>query len=390
MVRLFFKKLILLSFICVCFASKAFADAGNAPDTALESLENQIKSSAIDVNAPVNNGCPEINQKIFSLGRGVGASYYHLIDLSDKLRDKPYKELKQEYNNAFQTLNIIDIILDDLNIQGKSRQNLNKARINFYSALQDQDLSETKISFVRDLFVVFYENLIQDINSAYSDNGSWFLTLGFYASFQLESINSDREEKILLSGFKKIISRRTFSVPDSINENLIAVDMLDKLYITQSDLVLLKKNLASITEYFTNYPESKPLFNEINDLLGVWQGILINPDNEKHDIMLRVKDDLTASMDIDGIAHHVMISDIKIVNNYFTFMFKPFGTEKLFLRFNAQLSENIFSGEITDVLGEKGYWVLAKTDEELKLSDEKLTTMVSYINQIEQKMKNQE
>jgi hypothetical protein len=128
--------------------------------------------------------------------------------------------------------------------------------------------------------------------------------------------------------------------------------------------------------------------DDVASLIGVWQGILINPEGEKSDIRLKVAPDKTAVLSIAGIAQDIPVSDIRVVNNCFTFMFKPFGTEKLYLRFNAKLSENMFSGEITDVLGEKGYWVLANTDDKGLLSDEKLDMMVSYIKQIEERLKN--
>jgi len=320
---------------------------------------------------------PENTTKIFSLGRSVGSSYYHLIDLCDKAGKKPFVEIQQDYSITFQNLNVIDIILNDLNIDGKSREDLNKLRINFYNALKNQDLNETQIAFVRDMFVVFYENLAQDVLTRNYAEGSWLLSLGFYTSFQLESLNSPAEEKILLSGFSKIYDARLIQVPENVDNSLLTVNNLDKISVTQTELAGLRTNLVNITEYFTNYP---------CDFAGIWQGILINPENEKHDIRLTVNKDLTAVMNIAGIAEDVTISDIRIVNNYFTFMFKPFGTEKLYLKFDAKLSENIFTGEITDVLGAKGHWVLAKTDNNYVLNEDKLDTMVSYIAEIERKL----
>jgi|GEM_PF-3087234 len=384
---------ILMIFIIVSCGARVFADAGcpvvPQKDTGGPAkLTAPISPPAVPkTEIPEQYKCSTVTNRVFSLGRGVGASYFHLIDLSDKSRGMSFQSIKQEYNDTFQTLNIIDIILDDLNIYGKARQDLNKLRLNFYNALQNQDLNETRLAFVRDMFVVFYENLSQEIHRKYSNKESWLLALGFYTSFQLESLNSPREDKILLSGFEKIMNKRSVVVPQSVYNDLVGIYRLDRPYITEADLAALENNLTGVIEYFTNYPKPEPLFNEVQDLVGVWQGILFNPDNEKYDIRLIVKHDLTASMDIAGIAHDVVISDIKVVNDYFTFMFKPFGTEKMYMRFNAKLSQNIFSGEIIDVLGEKGYWVLAKTDENNVLNDSKLNSMVSYINRLEEKRK---
>jgi hypothetical protein len=126
--------------------------------------------------------------------------------------------------------------------------------------------------------------------------------------------------------------------------------------------------------------------DEASFLVGNWQGILVNPEGEKSDIRLKVAEDKSAILSIAGIAEDIPVSNIRIVNNYFTFMFKPFGTEKLYLRFNAKLAENMFSGEITDVLGEKGYWVLAQTNDKGLLNEKKLDIMASYIKEIEEKL----
>lgn len=329
----------------------------------------------------------EVAPKVFSLGRSIGNAYYHLVDLFEKASVEPFVSLQAEYSSTLQSLNIIDIILEDLGVEGKSRKGLDKLRINFYNALKNQDLNEREVAFVRDRFVIFYENLLQEVKLNYCNRESWFLSLGFYTSFQLASLHSGEKEKILLSGFGKLLSARPVQVPDDIYNSLLTVYNLDKLLVTQSELAELENNLVKITEYFSNYPQTAVLISELEDLIGVWQGIVVNPENEKHDIRLAVNENLTAKMYIPGIADGVEIADIRVVNNYFTFMFKPFGTEKFYLRFSAKLSENIFSGEITDVLGSKGYWVLAKTDKQQELSEESLDKMVSYINELELRMK---
>ncbi len=374
--------------ILVLSASRVFADAGYPALPELPKTQNEVmqpypgKTTIYD-----DYSSTELAKKVFSLGRSIGVCYYHIIDLNDKSASRPFSEIKREYGNTFQALNVVDIILYDLKLKGEARLNLNKIRKAFYDALQNQDLNESKLTYVRDMFKAFYEKLAQDIDRVYSSKESWLLSLGFYTSFQLESLKSYREEKILLSGFEKIMSKRSVVVPGKVYDYMVGVYKLDKPYITDVELVSLKENLTGIINYFTNYSGSEPLFSEVSDLVGVWQGILFNPDKEKYDIRLTVREDLTAIMDIADVAYDVMIPDIEMVNNYFTFMFKPFGTEKLYLRFDAKLCRDVFSGEITDVLGEKGYWVLAMTDKDHKLSEEKLDKMVSYVKRFEKKQK---
>ena len=311
----------------------------------------------------------ESTQKIFSLGRSVGSSYYHLTALCDKARFKPYSAIKNEYGDTFQSLNLMDIILDDLETNTNSHLQLNKLRMNFYNSLNDKDLNEISILCIRDAYILYYETLVKDIQSRFSSEGSWLFALGFYSSFQMESLNSSSESKLLLSGFSKILNSNPFlNLPEPVLTNLKSINNLDKTYISEKELGCLKQNIISITEYFCSYPENqqacgdksvKPLLR-IKEFTGLWQGVMVDPENQRHKIKLIVNKDMNIKMDIDGIAQNILVSDVKLIDNYFTFMFKPFGTEKLYMRFNAKISNNTFTGEVVDVLGEKGNWLLSR------------------------------
>lgn len=327
----------------------------------------------------------ENTQKIFSLGRGVGASYYHLTDLCDKARFKPYSALKNEYNQTFQSLNVMDVILDDLETNSVSHKQLNRLRINFYNSLKAQDLNEISLLNIRDSYILYYENLVKDIRCKFSSEGSWLFTLGFYSSFQMESLNSPSKSKLLLSGFSKIIASNPFpALPESVVAQLKAINKLDKTYMNVKEIEDLKQNIIKVTEYFGSYPENKPLSNEIKELIGTWQGILIDSDNQRHKIKLVVCDAMNIRMDIDGIAQNIVISDAKLINNYFTFMFKPFGNEKLYIKFNAKISNNMFSGEVVDVLGQKGNWLLSKTEKNGTLSEQTVNEMNCYYKKVQE------
>jgi len=301
----------------------------------------------------------ENTKKIFSLGRGVGSSYYHLTDLCDKARFKPYSALKKEYGDTFQNLNIMDIILDDLETNENSHILLNKLKFNFYNALNNQDLNEIFLLKTRDSYLLYYENLAKEIQSKFSSKGSWIFTLGFYSSFQMESLNSPSRSKLLLSGFGKIFDSNPLSnLPQAVLISLKTINNLDKTYINDKEIYCLKQNIIKITEYFSNSQETSELFAELET--GIWQGILIDPENQRHKMKLIVNKDMNIKMDIDGIAQSIIISDVKIIDNYFTFMFKPFGGEKLYIKFNAKIFNNTFAGEVVDALGQKGNWLLSK------------------------------
>ena len=326
-------------------------------------------------------------QQLFSAGRSLGSAYYYLLDLTNKSKNTEYLKIKNDYQNAFNSLNITDLIVDDLQINDDSSKLLNDVRFSLYNSLKKQDLSTEKLTSTISDFAGYYDQLHKIVCDKYSNQGTWLLDLGFYSAFQYESINSKDQTKILISGFNKLSSNIPFELPAKINSDIKSINMLDKDDLTTQDLVQLKTNITELLEFFSNYPYVKPLIREVQELVGVWQGILFNPYNQKSHIKLTVNKDLSAVMDINGIAKSITISDIEVVDNYFSFMFKPFGTEKLYIKFSAKLTNNVFAGEITDVLCEKGYWVLAKLNSENTLSDTSMDAMTSYIKAKELKLK---
>lgn len=296
-------------------------------------------------------------QKIFTLGRSLGISYYHFTDLSDKSNTKAYADIKKEYSDTFQSLNIMEIILKDICTDTESYMLLKKLRTDFYNSLQKQDILTTKFPFIKQNYDYYYKSLTKDIKTKFSAEGEWVLAIGFYSSFQRESINSLSKTKLLLSGIDKIISAKPIFLPENILENLKTVSTLEKTTLNDLELISLKASLIKIAEYFDGYTGN---ISETNKLAGNWKGVLIDPENQLHKISLSVNNNASAKMNIDGIAQNIAISDVKIVNNYSTFMFKPFGAEKLYIKFNAKISNNILAGEAVDVLGQQGNWVLSR------------------------------
>lgn len=301
-------------------------------------------------------------QKIFSLGRGLGSSYYHLTNLYDQTQFKSYSALKNEYGNTFQGLNLIEIILDDMEINKDSYTVLNNLRTGFYNSLKDQDLNEINLFCLREAYVDFYKILIMEVNNKYGSEGSWLLTLGFYTSFQAESLNSPTEQKLLLSGFYKILSTNPLNLPKSVLKNLQTIESLDKIVLSDKEINFLNKEIAGIISFFDNYPNCNSSPYGTKELVGKWQGSLIDPENQKHKIKLTVAENMKITMNIDDIAQNIDISDVKLINKYLTFMFKPFGGEKLYIKFNAKVSNNTFTGEAADVLGQKGNCLLSKIE----------------------------
>jgi len=329
-------------------------------------------------------------QKIFLLGRSLGSGYYRLIDLTNKSKEFAYSDIRIEYQNAFQNFNITDLIIEDLNLDTCLSELLKNVKLNLYSALDKQDLSEAKLAVTLDKFSSYYEDLKQSIKSEYSDTGTWLLDLGFYTSFQLESINSKDKNKLFLSGFNKVVENIPTMIPERIARAFLNIKLFEKPELTEAELAGLKTSLTNVIEFFSGYPDGRSLLTESQELVGEWQGIMLTPDCLKHNIELKinkVNSKLSGVMNIDKIAENIPISNIDTLDGYFTFMFKPFGTEKLYIKFDAKLSDNVFSGEIIDVLGQKGYWVLAKVDKGSAVEDKNLDVMGLYIKDMEEKIK---
>ncbi len=102
-----------------------------------------------------------------------------LTDLCDKAKFKPYSVLKNEYNDAFQNLNLLDIISDDMNMNTNSHLLLKKIRFDLYNALKDQDLNEIALLRIRNSYVLYYETLANEIQKKYLQKEAGFLFWDF-------------------------------------------------------------------------------------------------------------------------------------------------------------------------------------------------------------------
>lgn len=326
-------------------------------------------------------------QNIFSMGRSLGVSYYYLAELIDKSEEKSYMELRRQYQKAFEYLNIADIIIDELALDESLKQDLDKLRASLYCTFNKQNISAAKLEQTVNLYRAFYENFLQAVSSKYCKEGNWLLDLGFYTSFQRESVTEGAQEKLLLSGFSKISENMPFIVPADVLLALKNIKELDKPELTTEEIKILSSSATRVIEYFTGYPDPKALVFDEMKLHGVWKGVMLNPNCEKFNITFKVNKDMSAVVDIDKIAKNVPITSVELVDGYFTFTFKPFGTEKFYIKFNAKVSDSMFTGEITNSIGEKGYWVVAKSSDS-DSTNENLSNVISdYIEHMETKIR---
>lgn len=326
-------------------------------------------------------------QNIFSSGRSLGAAYYNLLYLTDRSIKLPYSSLKKQYEDAFQYLSISDVINNDILCDTELSKQLFIVRQDLYYALKNQELNSDTVRKATIDFNNYYSNLSNEITKKYNLEGQWLLNLGFYSSFQQKSLSSKDRSKLLLTNADIL----TTNIPVNLNsETLTAVKKLDyngRRNLTAYEAASLKQNINDVIVLMTNYPNPRPIFREKTDLIGSWQGIMLNSNRDRINIKLSINKDLTGNLSIGSIAKNIKVYDIELVNNYFTFTYNPLGTEKLFIRFNARLTDSVFSGEIIDAIGEKSYWVLAKEDENCKnITSDKMLHYANYIenNIIEQ------
>jgi len=295
-------------------------------------------------------------QKVFSLGRSAGSSYFYLINLSDKTTKSPYAAIKKDYSSAFMSLSLMEGILKDISIDKTSQKNLAALEMKLDKSLNSGDLNQISVQDIKDEFISDYDIIAQNISSKYSSKGAWLLVLGFYTSFQQRSLEFYSPEKILLSGFNQVLDANPYnSLPVSVNTSLKSIANFDKVNISTQDLAFLAKNIGVINDYFSGKsPESQV------KILGGWSGVMVDPDNVSRKTVLSSADGHNFTLDVEGVAKNIVISDVQNINNYYTFMFKPFGTQKMYVKFDAVLSDNTLTGQAIDCIGQKGNLLLSK------------------------------
>ncbi|MEI7473558.1 MAG: hypothetical protein WCK67_02165 [bacterium] len=319
-------------------------------------------------------------QNIFNTGSATGEAYYNLITIYQGSSVNEVKYNKLKFQHAFQSLSIIDLISEDLQLSNQSLCLLKNIRSNLYESLNEEKINYAMLEQTIKLLNQFYNSFNLDIANSYGTDSDWYSDLGFYSSFQLESINTNKSSALLLDGSQKLYEQVPASVPQTSSEMVKSLKSFDKPTLTVDEIQALKNELNYLISYFSNYPNKVADNANIKALKGFWQGIMINPYGQKYNISLNFNDVNNSSLTIEGIASNIPLENIDLLDSYFSFTFKPVGTEKFNVRFNAKINNDMFSGNITNSLNEQGYWVLTKTTDNKPLSSEKINQLSSYIN----------
>lgn len=318
-------------------------------------------------------------QNIFNTGRAIGDAYYNLVNIYQGYGVDDIKFNKTKYQHAFQTLSIIDLISEDLQLSNQSICLLKNVRFNLYQSLNDEKINYAMLDETMHNLNQFYSSLNLDLENTIGVDAKWYSDLGFYSAFQLDAINSNAANVLMLESSQNIYLQTPTTLPSSALVMIDGLKTFDKPSLSSDETKAFKQKLASVISYFSQYPNEKQSISDLQQMKGYWQGIMINPYGQKYNIILDFDDIKNAKLSIIGIAENIPLSNIDVIDNYFSFTFKPIGTEKFNVRFNAKINNGMFSGNITNSLNEQGYWVLTKTPDKTPLVEEKINSLSTYL-----------
>lgn len=317
--------------------------------------------------------------KIFNTGRAIGETYFSLIDIYQSHGVSEIKYSKSKYQHAFQNLSIVDLITEDLNLSTQSVSLIKDIRKNLYLSLTDEKINFAQLDETIQFLGQFYNSFEADLETNYGTEADWYADLGFYSAFQLEALNTAHKDTLMLQDNQNIYSQKPQNINPTVSTMIDNLSRYNKPSLTTAETKAFQEDLKVLVNYFSVSPDCKTKIDDVALLKGYWQGVMINPYGQKYNIKMNFKDINDANLFIQGIAENIPLENVDIIDNYFSFTFKPVGTEKFNVRFNAKINEDIFSGNITNSLNEEGYWVLTKTAGQSPLSDEKLNSLKTYL-----------
>lgn len=194
---------------------------------------------------------------VFAVGNTLGMAYYHLLNSSNSCKTIETCNYKDDYQVAFQNVNISDLYLDKLTLNQENTAVLNSLRFDIYSIFNKKKSTKLELDIALKKFSFYYDSLLENVKSKYEDQGTWLINLGFYTGFQSESIGSGLDSKVLLSGFDKIYENLPFDVSGNVLEVFKNIYNLDKKNLTRVNITEFKDNLDKIITFYNEYSSSK-------------------------------------------------------------------------------------------------------------------------------------
>lgn len=298
---------------------------------------------------------------IFKLSNNMGDASFIISDIlfnSDKMGEENFKN---NVNKLKHILNEEESIIIQIPFASKMKTLSNKLFRDIEITFKDNRYNKKQLLIAQKSFYDYSEFAKKDLRRLYGNKISWLYDMGILTGFTNLSMQSDYENKLLLTNYVHLLEYIPYDIPGSISNAITNIVTTKDIQTTPSQVAMLKEATDIVKDYFSSPDEYIPPVT-FKDIVGNWEGRLSDPDGNYHKAKLVISSDLSAKLSVDKMFDNMPISTITFTQSVISFDIKPFNDEKLLIRFAGRMSDGMITGEAVDITGKKGLWQFLKTD----------------------------
>lgn len=236
----------------------------------------------------------------------------------------------------------------------------NKYQKEIQQALANSEYDRKKLLQAQKTYVNYSDRVRIETSERYGQKVTWLFDVGFLSGFTNVSMQSEYQNKLVLLQFKYLLDYIPYELPSSIMSAISNLADQKDVSLIASEIDLLKESAQSIAIFFNN-PETYSPPATMKTLVGVWEGRLAEPGGSYHKANLKVFPDLSAELFVDDLFESMPVNEISLTQSIVSFDIKPFGEERLKIKFSGRVVDDMMAGDAVDISGKKGKWQFLRT-----------------------------
>lgn len=299
---------------------------------------------------------------IFSLAKNIGELTYYYTDIASNNQMMGIAMLHGKIRHLKTLMARQDILDNDLNLSKDTLKMFSLAAKNLEESHVKGDYINNKFEKSQQEYVQYSQDLRKDIEHLYGPKYTWLFDTGFLTSFTEHSMRSEYKQKLILLQYRYVLDFIPYELPTSVIASLSKVAVAKDGELTDTQIDMMRESSQNVIAYFLN-PEAYAPPATLKTLVGKWEGRLAPPGSDYHKASIIIKPDMTAVLNVEDIFDSMPVNNMTLTQSLLSFDIKPFGEEKLVIKFTGRIVDDVISGEAIDISGKKGLWQFLKAPE---------------------------
>ena len=250
-------------------------------------------------------------------------------------------------------------LANSLNLSKESLENISKYQKELNEFFMEKSYKPDKLEKAKKIFSIYSDDIQKNINNLYGRKTTWLFDAGFLAGFLNASMGSEYKEKLILLNFGYLAEYIPYSIPTSVIASLSNIALIKNNQLTNNEIEAIKESTDNVINYFTN-PDTYTPPVTFKTIVGKWEGRLSDPSGKYSKASILINPDLSATLDVEGKFDGMPVNSIDLTQTLVTFNIKPYGEDRLTIKFSGRIVDDVMSGEAVDVSGRKGMWQFLK------------------------------